>query len=146
MRPLKSVLAILAALFLAAPAFAQSKPVVVEEAWVRTYEGATSAYFHILNNVGETERLLEVSTPLADKSELVRTRVSGGKYTYLPLRALEITAYDDERLRPGGVFVRLTGLKRPLRTGETVPFTLRFERAGRVEVNARVGNQLLGNR
>lgn len=135
-----------ATLFLSAPAFAQSKPIVVENAWVRIYEGAVSAYFHILNNAEEPDRLLDVSTPLADKAELVRTRVRSGKYTYLPLRNLEIAGFNDERLRPGGVFVRLTGLKRNLHAGDTVLLMLRFERSGHIEINARVGNQLLGNR
>ncbi|MGE3333350.1 MAG: copper chaperone PCu(A)C [Rhodospirillaceae bacterium] len=137
---------LLAAFFLATPAFAQSKTVVVENAWVRIYEGATSAYFHIRNNAGESDRLLDVSTPVADKTELIRTRVRSGKYTYLPLKDLEITGHNDERLGPGGIFVRLTGLKRDLHVGDMVPLTLRFERSGHIEVNARVGNQLLGNR
>ncbi|MCA0200054.1 MAG: copper chaperone PCu(A)C [Proteobacteria bacterium] len=139
---------IFAALLLSAPApaFAQSKPVVIENAWVRIYEGTTSVYFHILNNAEEPDRLLDVSTLLADKAELIRTRIRSGKYTYLPVKGLEITGYNDERLRPGGIFVRLTGLKRDLHVGDTVPLTLRFERSGHIEVNARVGNQLLGNR
>ncbi|MCC6915100.1 MAG: copper chaperone PCu(A)C [Rhodospirillaceae bacterium] len=134
------------ALVFATPAYAQSKSVVVEEAWVRIYEGATSAYFHIINKGEETDRLLEVSTPLADKAEVVSTRVRSGKFTYLPLKNLEIAGGGDERFRPGGVFVRLTGVKRALHVGDAVPLTLRFERSGHIEVSARVGNQLLGNR
>ena len=40
----------------------------------------------------------------------------------------------------------LEDLKKPLRLGEDVPLTLIFERAGRVEVIAKVSNQMLGNR
>lgn len=130
----------------AAPAFAQSKPVLIEDAWVRIYDGATSAYFTILNNSEEPDRLLEVSSPIADKAELMRTRVRSGKFTYQSIASLEITGYDDQRLRPGGIYVRLTGVTRRLAVGDVVPLTLRFERSGHIEVSARVGNQLLGNR
>ncbi|MGE4061736.1 MAG: copper chaperone PCu(A)C [Rhodospirillaceae bacterium] len=130
----------------AAPALAQAKPVVIENAWIRLHEGMVSAYFHILNNSEEPDRLLAVSTPRAEKAELLRTRIRSGKYVYQPVTDLEITGYDDERLRPGGLFVRLSGVKDRLAVGDIVPLTLRFERSGTIEVTARVSNQLLGNR
>ncbi len=143
MRRLTNLFAIL--LFSTA-ALAQSKPVVVDDAWVRIYEGATSAYVHVSNTGAEPDRLIEVSTPVADKAELVSTRVRSGKFTYLPLRTLEVAAGGEQRLRPGGVFIRLSAVKRDLKVGDLVPLTLRFERAGHIEVTARVANQLLGNR
>jgi len=143
MRLLKIAAAIL---FLATPTHAQSKPVVVEGAWVRVYNGTVSAFFQILNNGEEPDRLLSVTTPVADKAQLLRTRATGSRYTYQPLASLEIGRFETPQLRPGGIHVRLTGLTRELRVGDTVPLTLRFSRSGTVEVTARVSNQLLGNR
>lgn len=131
---------------LVSPAAAQSKPVLIEKPWVRIFNGETSAYFTILNNSEEPDRLLGVSSPVASSAELYRTRIRAGKFTYLPLGGLAITGYDDERLHPGGNFIRLTGLKRELHVGQPVPLILHFERSGSIEVMARVGNQLLGNR
>lgn len=140
-------IAIFFAALLAAPsAIAQERSVVVEDAWVRVFEGTVTAYFHVINNSSEPDRLLQVSTPLADRAELLRTVLRNRKYTYPPLGPLEIKGFDDERLRPGGNHVRLTGVKHPLAVGESVPLTLRFARSGTIEVNARVSNQLLGNR
>ena len=141
------LLKIAAALFfLAAPAHAQSKPVVVEDAWVRVYNGTVSAFFQILNNSEEPDRLLSVTTPVADKAQLLRTRATGSRYTYQPLESLDVGGFEAPRLRPGGIHVRLTGLTRELRVGDAVPLTLRFARSGTVEVTAHVSNQLLGNR
>jgi periplasmic copper chaperone A len=131
---------------LASPAVAQSKPIVVENAWVRTHDGVVTVYFHILNNGDQPDRLLAVSTPVADKATLTRTRIRSGKYSYQAIDSLEVGGFDDPRLRPGGIHVRLTGLKRNLAVGESVPLSLRFERAGTVDVAAKVSNQLLGNR
>ncbi len=145
---MRTALSLLVALLCLAapPAFAQSKGIVIEDAWVRNYLGVVTVYFHILNNGEQLDRLLEVSTPVADKATLTRTRIRSGKYTYQPIDSLEVGGFDDPRLRPGGIHVRLTGVKRDLAVGEAVPLTLRFERSGTIEVTARVSNQLLGNR
>lgn len=142
----RPLMAIFASLLLSSPAFAQARPVVVEDAWVRVYAGDVSLYFHILNNGAEPDRLLGVSTPVAAAAQLTRTRIRSGKFSYLPLASLEIGGFEAPRLRPGGTHVRLSELKRDLRVGDMIPLTLRFERSGTVEVTARVGNQLLGNR
>lgn len=38
-------------------------------------------------------------------------RVHSGKFTCQPIASLEITGYDGERLRPGEIYVRLTGAR-----------------------------------
>lgn len=147
MNPLRLIAAAAIAIFVSSSALAQSKSVVVvEDAWVRVYDGAVTVYFHILNNAAEPEKLISVSTPVAGKAQITRTRIRSGKFTYLPLAALEIGGFEDPRLRPGGTHVRLTDLNRDLHVGDLIPLTLRFERSGTIEVDARVTNQLLGNR
>jgi len=131
------------------PAAAQSlRPVTVENAWVRLLDGgqSVSVFFEIKNHVEQSDRLIEVGTPLADRARLYSTRRSSGRMTYLPIDNLDIGGFAEVRLRPGGYHVRLEGLRRPLRVGDTVPLTLRFSRSGHIEVSARVSNQLLGNR
>lgn len=146
MHPLRLIAAAAIVLLASAGAFAQSKAVTVDDAWVRVYEGAVTAYFHIVNNAKEPERLISVSTPVAGRAQLTSTRVLSGKFSFLPLAALEIDGFEEARLRPGATHVRLTDLTRELRVGDVVPLTLRFERSGNIEVTARVSNQLLGNR
>lgn len=131
-----------------APAAGQSAQLVsIEEAWVRVLEdGTVSAYFTIRNNREAADRLVDVTTPAAGRATLYRTRISSTRVRYTPVQGLEIGGDRTVRLRPGGYHVRLENLARPLTVGDVVPLTVRFERAGRVEVTARVSNQLLGNR
>jgi copper(I)-binding protein len=42
-------------------------------------------------------------------------------------------------LKPGGIHMMMIGLKQQLNEGETVALTLMFEKAGAVEVTARIG-------
>ena len=52
--------------------------------------------------------------------------------------ALDVPPHATTALKPNGYHVMLLELKRPLIAGETVPLTLSFEKAGVVEVTARV--------
>jgi copper(I)-binding protein len=51
---------------------------------------------------------------------------------------LEIKPGETVELAPGGMHVMLTGLKQPLRQGQTVKGTLVFEKAGTIEVEYAV--------
>jgi copper(I)-binding protein len=52
---------------------------------------------------------------------------------------LDIPANGEVKLTPGGYHVMFTGLKRPLKKGESVQATLTFEHAGNVSVTFEVG-------
>ena len=51
---------------------------------------------------------------------------------------IEIPAGGTIQLEPGGNHVMLMGLKAPLVEGETLPLTLVFEKAGKVDVDVPV--------
>lgn len=42
------------------------------------------------------------------------------------------------KLQPGGLHIMLMGLKPPLKEGDRVPLTLRFDQAGEVKVELHV--------
>lgn len=109
-------------------------------------DGTVSAYFTVRNNRETVDRLVGVTTPAAGRATLYRTRISSTRVRYTPVESLEIGGGRTVRLRPGAYHVRLENLARPLAVGDFVSLTVQFERAGRVEVSARVSNQLLGNR
>jgi len=54
------------------------------------------------------------------------------------MTAVDVPPHTTTELKPGGYHVMLLDLKRPLTAGETVPLALTFEKAGVVEVPARV--------
>ena len=53
-------------------------------------------------------------------------------------KGLEIPAGGSVMLAPGGFHLMMTGLKAPLKQGTSVPVTLVFEKAGKVDVELAV--------
>ena len=128
MRPplLAAALLLAASPLLAPPARAQT--VTVEHPWARaTAEHAEVGAAYATLTAGTADRLTGATTPLAAKVEVhevihddnvMRMReLSGG----LPLEAGKTVT-----LAPGGYHLMLTGLKQPLKPGETFPLTLTF--------------------
>ena len=42
------------------------------------------------------------------------------------------------QMKPGGMHIMLTGLKAPLKAGQRLPLTLRFQRAGLIRINVPI--------
>ncbi|MCM8750264.1 copper chaperone PCu(A)C [Thermomicrobiaceae bacterium CFH 74404] len=102
-------------------------------------EMSTSAVYLVIRNQGqETDRLLHAESDVAETVELHRTTMDGGMMKMEPVQAIEVPAGSDVELKPGGLHIMLIGLKRDLEVGDRVTVTLRFERAGEMEVVAEV--------
>jgi copper(I)-binding protein len=54
------------------------------------------------------------------------------------VKDFEIPARERITLRPGGSHLMLVDITRPLKKGERFPVTLRFERAGELQVEVEV--------
>lgn len=108
----------------------------VQQPWTRAAgQGATGGGFLAISNRGAAaDRLLSVSSPAARTTELHTMIRDGDVMRMRPVQAIDIPAGQTVTLRPGGLHLMLIGLSQPLREGESVPVTLRFERAGTVEV------------
>ena len=119
---------------LSLPAWAQ---VTVERPWIRaTTPGAKVAggYMTIRNASAKPDRLTRGSSPVAAKVE-THVHIKDGDI----LRMREVKGYDIPakgvfELKPGGAHLMLVDLKQPLKAGDKVPVTLRFERGGEVQV------------
>jgi periplasmic copper chaperone A len=97
-----------------------------------------AVYLEIRNTGTAPDRLVAISTPAAESAELHRTQIDGGIARMGELATLEIKPGDSALLHPGGLHIMLNGLKLPLKAGTEFPLTLRFERAGLVELEIRV--------
>jgi len=138
-RPLLALLAATPALSVSADAAAQETragDLTVHQPWTRAAgQGATGAGFLSISNRGAAaDRLLSASSPAARAMELHTMVRDGDVMRMRAVEAIEVPPGQTVALRPGGLHMMLVGLSRPLREGETVPVTLRFERAGEVRV------------
>lgn len=116
--------------------------VEIEKPWVRaTAPGAKTAagYMTIRNKSPQPDRLVGGASELAAKVE-THVHLKDGEI----LRMREVKGYDIPargrfELKPGGAHLMLVDIKRPLKEGEKVPVTLKFERAGELNVEFHVG-------
>lgn len=109
--------------------------------WARATAGLArnGAAYVTLSSQGEAiERLLGVTTPVARKARLHGHIVEAGIVKMRPLEAIEVAPGAPVVLEPGGFHIMLMGLEAPLEAGTTFPLTLRFEKAGAIEVEVRV--------
>ncbi|TBW37411.1 copper chaperone PCu(A)C [Siculibacillus lacustris] len=96
--------------------------------------------FLTVTNTGTTaDRLVSVTSAVADKVEIHESAVVDGVMRMRPLeRGLEIPAGAKVELKPGGNHVMFVGLKAPFEKGTAFKGTLTFEKAGSVEVDFAV--------
>ena len=84
------------------------------------------------------DKLVAASSPVAQKAELHTMSMSGMVMKMRPIAGIDIPAGQAVTLQPGGMHIMLVGLAKPLKTGQTFPLTLTFEKAGSRTVNVAV--------
>ncbi|SDS12592.1 copper chaperone PCu(A)C [Bradyrhizobium canariense] len=135
----------LLATLLTAPARAEevkAGDLVITQAWSRaTPNGAKigSGYLTIENKGSTPDRLVGVSADIAGKVEVHEMATNNGVMTMRPLdKGLTIDPGKTVKLAPGGNHLMLFDLKAPLKQGDKLPVTLKFEKAGDVKVSLDV--------
>jgi copper(I)-binding protein len=131
-------------LFVATAVFAHTHEkgdIQIRHPWARaTPPGAKvgAGYLEIRNNGSQPDRLLSASTSVAKRVEMHVTEHAAEVAKMRQLRAFEIPARERLALSPGGAHLMLVDIARPLQKGERISMTLRFERAGEMEVQFEV--------
>jgi hypothetical protein len=118
---------------------AHTSPIMIMQPWARaTPPGAqtAAAYLTIMNHGTEPDVLVGASSPQADRVDFHVTTTDNGVMKMRPATSgLTIPAGGTVELKPdGGYHVMLGGLKAPLKSGTMLPVTLRFAKAGSIEV------------
>ena len=109
----------------------------LEQPWTRATapNAPGGAYLTITNTGAAADRLVSVSSPLAGRAEIHEMKMDGGVMSMRPLNdGLPIPPGETTLLKPGGFHIMLMKLVRPIKKGEAVPITLRFERAGEIAI------------
>lgn len=113
----------------------------VRHPWTRaTPPGAQVAagYLEIRNSGRQPDRVVGASTPVAERVELHVVARDGDILKMREVKGFEVPARQRLTLRPGGSHLMIVGLTRPLVKGERIPLTLRFERAGELQIELEV--------
>jgi copper(I)-binding protein len=91
-----------------------------------------------LANAGADDRLLSVSATVANSVELHQMSMDGNVMRMRQVDGIELKTGKPVALEPGGYHVMLLGLHAPLKSGDSFPMTLKFEKAGSVVVEVKV--------
>lgn len=120
-------------------ALAQSGDIRVVDAWSRAaMAGRNGALFLTVIDKGAADKLVGVSSPVAETAELHESLVDQGIMKMRKVADLPVSADKPLTLAPGGLHIMLLSLKQPLKEGDEIPVTLVFERAGSVSASATV--------
>ncbi len=128
--------------------FAGEGHLQVTQAWARPVilQGRPgAAYLTIHNDTDRGDRLIRVSSPLADRVELHMTRSEGGParvvMKMIPVKNIPVAAHSVVAVAPGGYHLMLFGLQKKLIPGDDLPLILTFANAGDIAVTAKVGKK-----
>ena len=117
--------------------------ITLSDAWVRNppISDQPGAAYLVIQNNGAADRLLSVTSDLAQTIELHESMDSGGMMQMSPVPNIPIPANGKVELKPGGLHMMLIGLTRPVNTGDKVQLILNFEKSGKIPVTAEVKEQ-----
>ncbi|HYE45603.1 MAG TPA: copper chaperone PCu(A)C [Caulobacter sp.] len=112
----------------------------ISDAWSRPAPAGRNGVGYVtLTNGGKADRLVSASSPVAGRIEIHESMVMNGRAMMHPRpNGVALPAGKTVQLKPESWHLMLIGLKKPLKVGETVPVTLKFEKAGSVQVGFAV--------
>ena len=95
-----------------------------------------SGYFKY-KTIADQGALLAVTSPDVTRIELHESMRMGEMMSMKPMERMQVVS-KELVLQPGGKHLMLFGLRSNAKAGDTITFTLRFERPPEVTVNARL--------
>ena len=119
----------------------QSGQIEIDHPWSRAMPptAPNAAAFFVLHNQGDTaDRLISASSPQAQKTEIHEHVHKDGLMKMQQVQGVDVPAGGEVKFMPMGYHVMLFGVQKQAQDGERFPLTLRFEKAGDVEVEVAV--------
>jgi copper(I)-binding protein len=117
----------------------ESAQMTVSHPWSRATapsQKTGAVFMEISTKTGAGDRLIGAESEDADRVQIHGHTRDGDIMRMRPVEAVDIPAKGSVMLAPGGFHLMLIGLKVPLFEETTIPITLIFEKAGKVEVEA----------
>lgn len=114
----------------------------VEGAWARPTVAGQSGGGGYLKITGGSaaDRLMSAGAGVAKSVELHTMEMDGNVMRMRQIEGIDVPAGASVELKPGGMHVMFMGLTKTLKSGDSFPLTLRFQKAGEVKVLMKVMN------
>jgi periplasmic copper chaperone A len=108
----------------------------IAETWARaTPKGASTGAGYITNDGTAADRVTCVTSDASAQCQIHSMTMEGGVMKMRPIEGgLEIKPGESVTLKPSATHLMFLDLKQPLQQGKTVKATLKFEKAGTVDV------------
>lgn len=110
----------------------------ISSGWVRAMlpgQPAGGGFFIVTNKGAAADRLVAASSAKAGRMEIHTMEIVNDVMVMRPVAGgLEIPAGTSVELKPGGLHVMFMEVAEPFQEGGTVPVTLEFEKAGKVDL------------
>jgi copper(I)-binding protein len=97
-------------------------------------------FMTVENKGGAGDKLMKVSSDVAEKVELQHMVLSGQKTSSYAAASLDLPAHSVTKLESGGFYIRLVGIKENLPNGSKFDLTLEFEQSGSRTVQIVIAN------
>jgi copper(I)-binding protein len=113
----------------------------IDHAWARESPPTVTngaAYMTITNAGVPVDRLLGAQAGVSDRVELHTHLMDEGMMRMRQVDSIGLESGTSTQLGPGGHHIMFIGLRAPLKAGDHIPLTLRFERAGDIEIQVPV--------
>lgn len=124
-----------------------SASIEITNAWVRAVNSemsmaggsATALFMTIQNNTSTNDILLKAESDVAEMVQIHLSEIdANGVASMHEVEGVEIPASRIVELKPGSYHVMLMGLKQDIKEGDMITFTLTFENAGSIIIEAPV--------
>lgn len=109
--------------------------------WTRSTvagQPAGGGFLTVRNTGPAADRLVGAASPAAAEVQMHTMSMEGDVMRMRQVDGIDLPAGQTVALEPGHLHLMLIGLKAPLKAGDMVPLTLRFEKAGEVPVQLKV--------
>lgn len=136
------VLTVLVAMLLACNK--EAPEIYITDNWVRaTAEGQdVGAAYMTITSASDTS-LVKVESSASDSIEIHSMSMENGIMKMRMLEQLDLKAKTPNKLTPGGFHLMLFDLKKPLKAGETVSFSLHFKNEAGKETLVTISSPIL---
>ncbi|MFT6557800.1 copper chaperone PCu(A)C [Sneathiella sp.] len=120
-----------------APSYADGM-MMAKDGWARsrTASAKVAGAFVTLHNMSkEDDRLIGATSKIAKRTEIHTTKMTDGVMKMIQVKeGITVKAGETVQMKPGSYHIMFMGLTEVLAEGKEIPVTLKFEKAGDVDI------------